>query len=786
MVSGLLKLMRKISEAIADSQDYSLVLGRIVTLLAESLEVDVCSVYEFDSKRQVLVLAATHGLNPDSVGKVTMRPGEGLTGCCYSQRSVVNIADPEHHPDFVFFPNTGEEKYQSFLGIPISVGGKCVGVLTLQSVDPEKFPVPVVDMARSLSPQLANLVLNAGVLSKLDTGVAISAEESSEKKSTPTMLAGVATNPGIAMGKAFKFKVRDLFNEVEHTNHDDEAKELEFFDEILKETREATLELEDRAVRIFSEADATIFNSHLMFLEDKALLDVIRNEIVEHRHSLEFSITVAYRKFEKKFLEMDNAFFRERLVDFKDVMLRLLESAKFSRRRQAESDEDTEFNLGEGKWILAADELLPSDLLRIPLDNISGIVCEKGGGTSHVAVLAKALDIPAMLGVRNLIRLIKDSDELLLDCHSEKLYINPDDSIVKQFSDLVQEEKEEEISGKSGEATTSEGHQIALRGNISLICETSLLEKYGADGIGLYRSEFLYMIREYLPSEDSQYNVFSSIIKSANGQSVIFRVLDVGGDKHLPYLELPNEDNPALGLRGIRLLLTRPDLFRPHLRAVLRAGVFGKLKIMFPMVANLEDLTGAVEMLELVERELHRENVPHTEDYEIGIMLEVPSAVFGLNTLIEHVDFMSIGSNDLQQYMFAFDRAGYINERNYNSFNPVFLKVLAGIGDCFAAYPTKSISLCGEMAGNPLAAPLLVGARIRELSMQPRSIPVVRSVLKNFSDKECTKLLHDAISLPTASDVVNMMERAFKEKEIDISTPSSIVTPGNLTRASAD
>jgi phosphoenolpyruvate-protein phosphotransferase len=646
--------------------------------------------------------------------------------------------------------------------------------LTLQSLEPEIFPVPVVDMARSLSPQLANLVLNAGVLSKLDTGTAVGTDEEPEKKTVPTILSGAATNSGLAMGQAFKFKVRNLFNEIEHTNHDDQSKELAFFDNILKETRKTTLELEDRAIRIFSEADAAIFNSHLMFLEDNALLDLIRGEIINHRHSLEFSILIAYRKFEKKFLQMDNAFFRERLVDFKDVMLRLLENAKFSRRRQAENDEDATVHLGEGKWILAADELLPSDLLRITLDNIAGIVCEKGGGTSHVAVLAKALNIPAMLGVRNLMRSINDSDELLLDCHSEKLYINPDDSIIKKFSDLVYDEEEEDTSGQSGDASTADGHQIMLRGNISLICETSLLEKYGADGIGLYRSEFLYMIREYLPSEESQYNVFSSIIKSAQDQSVTFRVLDVGGDKHLPYLELPNEENPALGLRGLRLLLTRPDLFRPHLRAILRAGVYGKLKIMFPMVANLEDLAGAIEILKLVEKELHRDDIPHTDDYEIGIMLEVPSAVFGLNTLIEHVDFMSIGSNDLQQYMFACDRAGYINERNYNSFNPVFLKVLAGIGECFAGYPDKSLSLCGEMAGNPLAAPLLVGARIREMSMQPRSIPMIRSVLKNFTDKECTELLDRSISMPTAADVVNMLEKVFNEKKINISPQSSV------------
>lgn len=779
MISGLLKLMRKISEAIAESQDYSLVLGRIVNLLADNLEVDVCSVYEFDSKRQALVLAATHGLNPDSVGLVSMKPGEGLTGNCYSKRAVINVSDPEQHPDYMFFPNTGEEKYHSFLGIPISVGGKCVGVLTLQRCIKEEFPTPVVDMARSLSPQLANLVLNAGVLTTLDRGVAQAQEPERLTKSGSKRLSGSATNPGVAKGLAFKFKVRDLFNEIEHTNHSDSDTELEFFDEILKQTREATLELEDRAVSVFSEADAAIFNSHLMFLEDKALMDMIRGEIVEHRHSLEFSIVVAYRKFERKFLQMDNAFFRERLVDFKDVMLRLLENAKFSRRRQIDSNANDTSTLGpgEGKWILAADELLPSDLLRIPLDNISGIVCEKGGGTSHVAVLAKALDIPAMLGVRNLMQTIKDTDELLLDCHSEKLYINPDKSILQQFSDLEQSKEEaEDESVKSGEAGTSDGGKVMLRANISLICETSLLNKYGADGIGLYRSEFLYMIREYLPSEDSQYKVFSSIMKASKKDSITFRVLDVGGDKHLPYLELPHEDNPALGLRGIRLLLTRPDLFRPHLRAILRAGVFGKLRIMFPMVANLEDLLAAIEMLERVEEELHRENIPHSEDYEVGIMLEVPSAVFGLDSLIQHVDFMSIGSNDLQQYMFAFDRAGYISERNYNAFNPVFLKVISGIGECFRSFPNKSLSLCGELAGNPLATPLLVGAGIRELSMQPRSIPMVRRVLKKFSVRECEDLVDRAIGMSTSAEVVIMMENIVNAKGIEVNQGPVIKT----------
>ncbi|MFA6102594.1 MAG: phosphoenolpyruvate--protein phosphotransferase [Victivallaceae bacterium] len=753
----LLTVLRNISEVIAKVEDSGEVLTKIVKILARNLDVDVCSVYEYDKDSNQLVLTATCGLNPEAVGRVMMAPGKGLTGTCFKNKEIINIENPAKHPDYIFFGNTGEEKLNSYMGVPLATGGRVVGVLTLQRQKQEPFSSSVVDMARSLSPQMANLMLNAGMLRSLASDTVSGHMEKGLKDSI--MLKGVAVNPGVARGEAFKFKTRDWLNEAEHETHNDHKKELELFETALARTRENTIKMETRALSMISEADASIFNAHLLFLEDKTILDEIKREIAIENHSLEFSIAIVFKRFEKKFLQLPDKTFRERLIDFKDVMLRLLESVKMLRNQLEDS---SLIETKSKQWILAAHELMPSDLLRLPIDNLSGIVCEKGGVTSHVAILAKAFEIPALLGVADIMSKVNNYDEIILDCHAEKVYINPPENIKAQFDDLLRASEAAETKIVEGPAITADGTGIALRANISLICETSLLKKYGAEGIGLYRTEFLFMIRDYLPGEDIQYDVFSKVVSESNGD-VTLRVLDVGGDKPLNYLNIPHEENPALGTRGIRLLMAHPDVLRTHLRAVLRAGKLGRIKILFPMISKLEEVHFVRAMLKEVEESLKREHIEYATDYLVGIMVEVPAVFIGLNKFIEYVDFVSIGTNDLQQYIFALER-GNNAESASDCLSPVFLQIMADIGAVFRARPEKGVSVCGEMAGNPLAVPLLIGAGIKDFSMPAKVIPLIKKTISVFSEKECRDLLQRALKMDSAGEVAAMQKSIFAVK----------------------
>lgn len=762
MEKKLLTLLRQISEIIAGSDDYQTVLATVVEVLSRNLKVDVCSVYVYDEGKNELILAATEGLRQQAVGNVKMKPGVGLTGESFKQREILNLIDPEQHPRFVFFKNTGEEKYKSFLSVPLNVAGRSVGMIVLQRITNERFSAAEIDVVNSLGPQLANLILNAQMLKALAAdGDGAKTRPGDRRHLEQTMLRGVAANDGLARGQTSIFKSVDHFHDVQPDSHADVDAEVALLERAIDLTKRNTVELERRALEMISEADAAIFNVHLMFLEDKAFINEIKKEIVERGHTAEYGLKRIFSLYGNRFAAMSAQVFREKEMDFKDVMSRLLETV---RNLRSGVIRETAQNVEGRDLILVTRELLPSDLMRLPIDGVAGIVCEKGGVTAHVAILAKALDIPALMGVKGACAAARDGDEAILDCHAELVYFRPVEQVKHQFKQMMEAGEELEKSADPNPALTTDDVEIALRANISLICEAALLERYGADGVGLYRTEFLYMIRDALPTEEAQYNVYSKILKEAGGRNVSIRVLDAGGDKPLPYLPVAQEENPALGNRGIRLLLERQDIFKTQLRAILRAGVHGPLTIMFPMVSGANELFNVLRVVSEVERELHARNVEHAENYRTGVMAEIPSAVFGLESIVKQVDMISVGSNDLVQYVFAADRGNELVADCYQPLHPTFLEVLRRIGEVMKSYPSKDLALCGEMAGNPLAVPFLIGAGIRELSMAPRQIPLIKSVIRSFSVAECEEILKRALSLKNPEAVVYLVKESLEDK----------------------
>ena len=748
MIDKLLNVLKLISKLIAENDDYNVIFPKIVTLLAGVLNVDVCSIYIYNKKNKKLILSATHGLNVSDSNQVEMKVGNGLTGHSFKKRKTLNINSPSKHPKYKHFEDIGEEEYNSYVSVPLIISNKCLGIIVLQRVSNNKFDSSTVDMLTSLSTQLANIILNANMLKELETQQLKRPELSKET----TILRGISANAGIATGVALLYTPNNYLEEITHSETTDKEKSLNLFEQAVKLTKQKTLELENKALSMITEADAAIFNVHLMFLEDHVLLNDIRNEISKNGHSVEFSIKVIYKKYQKKFAALDSPMFRERAMDLKDIMLRLVETVI-----ACTDNEDLLNNINkERKYVLVAQELLPSDLLRMPIENITGIVCEKGGLTAHIAILAKALGIPALLGVKDASKILTSKDELLLDCYAGLAHINPTDEIIKQFKDKKVDENKE-ITVDKTPCHTKDGTRIPVKGNVSLTSELDLLAKFGAEGIGLYRTEFMYMIRDHLPSEDAQYNVYSKIIKASPNNETTIRVLDIGGDKPLPYMHIEPEENPALGNRGIRLLLNNETIFKSHIRAILRAGVFGKIILLIPMISGTTDIIKVKEIIEIVKCELREEEIGFSENYQLAVMLEVPSAVMDLDNLIKEVDYMSIGSNDLLQYFFAMDRGTAEIAGEYTYLSPIFLGVLKHIGSKFENYPEKTLAICGEMAGDLKAIPFLLACGINELSMAPKFIPKAKEFIKSISIDESKELLKTAMQLKSSKDIEKLV-----------------------------
>ncbi len=758
MASKVLTIIKKISEIISENDDQKVILDRIADCLSVNLDSEVCSIYLHDEKSDELVLEATCGLNKASVGKIRLKAGDGITGHSFKQREIINISNPEKHPSFVFFKNSGEEKFKSFLSLPLVAAGRCVGVLNIQRISDKRFPPSVVDVVKSICIQLANLLLTSRMLEDLE------AEPEPEEKAASReqkIIRGMSVTPGIAVGHAVIIQTEDALKEIPEGSCTSPTKELIVLENALRAAKKETVELEQKAVSLISEADASIFNVHLMFLEDKMVTDFIRRKI-EDGFTLEYSLRLAYEEYQARFSRMPDPVFREKAADLEDVFLRLLRIVRAHKGAQEAVREDN----GIDRQIIVAEELLPSVLIRLPLDKIAGIACEKGGATAHIAILAKSLDIPLLMGVSGIMSETAEGDSLILDCHSEIAYVRPAPHVSERFMEAQRHVLQVESEIDRRPASTADGRRIPVRANISLVSETSMLPKYGAEGIGLYRTEFLFMIRDHMPSEDVQSRVYLKICKSTRGEPVTIRVLDIGAEKSLPYVDLPHEDNPALGWRGVRVLLSKRDLFKSQLRAILTSSAGADIRILFPMVSVSSEVLAIRQILSEVEHELHTAKIPHNEKYSTGIMIEVPSAVIALDELIRYADFMSIGSNDLFQYTFAADRTNVHVAGFIKPFHPAFLKMLGQIGETFSKYPGKTLSLCGELAGNPYATPFLVGAGIHELSMSFSQMAAVKKVIRSMTMAECRRMLAEAVSFDNPESVICLVKQKLADKNL--------------------
>ncbi len=566
---------------------------------------------------------------------------------------------------------------------------------------------------------------------------------------------GIPASYGVAIGPAFLYERAAL--EIECRAIEDPAAELARL-AVAQETARQELQLVfEKALAESGEEQAEIFKAQTMMLDDPELVGAVKKIVENDLTNVESALHDTVENYAGMLEALDDEYLSARALDIRDVgsrMLRILMGVA----------ESPTAGLTQPSIIIARD-LTPSDTILLDKTFVLGFCTSKGGATSHTAILARSLGIPAVVGAGKKVRKVKDGTSMILDGDTGEVVIKPDEATLAEY--LIRQEAFVRIKSKAAKvadqpAVTLDGHRVEVVANIGSVEGARSALDAGAEGVGLLRSEFLYLERNSLPSEEEQYKSYKTIADAFGQMPVILRTLDVGGDKEIPYIDMPPEDNPFLGVRAIRLCLARPQLFKPQLRAALRAGYGNNLKLMFPMVATVDEVVKARALLEECRRELKAEGLPTADEMEIGIMIEIPAAAIMADQLAEVVDFFSIGTNDLSQYTLAADRTNAHVAEIAAGFQPAVFRLIKQVIDAAHA-KGKWVGLCGEMAGELLAIPILLGLGLDEFSMVPRAIPHAKWLIGRLSVERAQAIAAEALRLPTAADVAALMRRVLDE-----------------------
>ena len=750
-------ILKSVTDSILNHEEVGSILNKTVSLISQKLKVESCSIYTYDRQNNCLLLTASEGFSSKAIG-LKMMLNEGITGHVFSSRRQVNMAHPEKHPSYKYFKKTGEERFHSYLGIPMMAGNSCVGVLNIQSAKKSRFHEDIADLAINLASQLAIVVANA------DIEKVFSDHSSSKKEKTHHQLGvndipikGVSISKGAVSAPVFLLKSDDFWKNIEMRIVKDTEKEVEKLLAAIESAKKETIQIQERASEVFIEADASIFFAQLLFLEDPNFVSDIKDGIKSNNIEAASSVKVTVEKYMDKFRSSNDVQLQERVIDLMDIGLRIVHFLIDSNKSLYPTDDK--------KMIFVGEDIMPSDLMRVSTDNILGIACAYGGSTSHAAILSRSLAIPAVLGIDNLMENCSTGDQMLIDGDEGLVVINPSKSTLKNYRERLDHSSlQVDLHDYSQPSVTQDKKRIQVMGNICMVSDIKQLQKYQNDGVGLYRSEFMYMIHENFPSENEQYRIYRSIAKMANPNPVTMRVLDVGGDKPLKYFEHPDETDPMLGFRSIRILLKHREIFEPHLRAMLRAGQRGNIKILFPMVAHYEDILAVKEVLSEIMADLRSWYGNNFTLPPIGAMVEMPSTVWQIKSILNEVDFVSIGTNDLVQYMFAVDRGNGSVSKYFKPMHPIIISALQHIIKT-AKRMKKGVSVCGEIAGNPLYTPILLGLGLTEMSMPPQAIGQIKKTIASMQIKDCRALVKELLKMQTESDVYNAVTAFMSDRK---------------------
>ena len=575
------------------------------------------------------------------------------------------------------------------------------------------------------------------------------------------MISGIPASPGIVFGKALVLKEEKIVLDMQKIKDSQVEEEIARF----YAGREAAVEqlnsIKERAYQSLGEEKAAIFEGHLMILEDEELEEEIIDYLRSNHVNAAVATNVVIDQQVAILSEIDDEYLKERAGDIRDIGNRLIKNILGMHI----------VDLGEinEEAILVAYDLTPSETAQLNLDKVLGFVTDIGGRTSHTSIMARSLELPAIVGTNNVTELVNTGDFLILDALNNVVYVNPSQEDIQRLKALqakLADEKAELAKLKDLPALTLDGHRVDVVANIGTIRDIEGAERNGAEGVGLYRTEFLFMDRDQLPTEEEQFIAYKDVVEAMNGNLVILRTMDIGGDKELPYLDLPKEMNPFLGWRAIRIALDRREILNAQLRAVLRASAYGKLAVMFPMIISVEEIRELKSVIEELKVELRNEGKAFDENIQIGVMVETPSAAVNAKFLAKEVDFFSIGTNDLTQYTLAVDRGNELISHLYNPMSPSVLSLIKQVIDASHA-EGKWTGMCGELAGDEHATVLLLGMGLDEFSMSAISVPRIKKLIRNVNYQDAKLLAEKALQQPTAAEIERLVIDFLAEKALN-------------------
>ena len=709
-------LLRRLREIMAEQASAQARLDRLVALIAANMVAEVCSIY-LRRAGKTFELFATEGLNREAVHRTRLREGEGLVGLAAETAEPVNLSDAPGHPRFAYRPETGEDPFRSFLGVPIVRGGQVYGVLTVQNRAPRQYDEEEVEALQTVAMVLAEVVAHGKLfdIAELD--------EPALRGDKPIAFKGEGLSEGVAVGRVVLHEPRV---KVDRMIADDPPAELQRLESALERMREAVDRMLDSSELDLTGESREVIEAYRLFVQDQGWRQKLR-DAVRTGLTAEAAVERVQDELRLRVIRAGDSLLRDRLHDFEDLARRL------QRQLQGEPGaRDLPPNA-----VLVGRAMGPAELLDYGRENLVALILEDVAATSHVAIVARSMRLPLVSGVEGIVDAARAGDTVAIDGETGEAQLRAPDEIVRAFEArrVLRDQRVARIAAvRDLPAVTRDGVHVQLMMNAGLLLDMPHLTESGADGIGLFRTELQFMIGEAMPRLADQIRFYSRVIDAAGDKPVVFRTLDLGGDKILPYGRWDREENPALGWRAIRIALDRPALLRYQIRALLAASEGRVLRLLLPMVSNVAEFNSARA---LIDRELERArllSLPLPRQMLVGAMLEVPALMFMLPQILRSADFVSIGSNDLLQFMFAVDRTNPRVARRYDALNPATLTLIRQIVRS-AAEANGEVSLCGEMAGRPLEAMALIGLGLRTLSMQPANIGPVKMMIRSIDSR---------------------------------------------------
>jgi len=739
-------ILRRLREIMAEPGDGQSRLDKIVRQISGLMVAEVCSIY---LKRQdgSLELFATEGLRKEVVHNTRLMRGEGLVGRCAELAVPINEPDAQHHPAFSYRPETGEEIYHSMLAVPILRGGTVLGVLVVQNRTRREYSDEDVEVLLTTAMVVAEHIVSGAV-----AGAGAAAELA---RSLTGVIRGEPISEGIALGHVVLHEPRVVVTKLLAEDIDTELQRLESAIHKLRMSLDELL-----SVEALSQAGdhREVLEAYRMFANDRGWVRRMEAAIREGL-TAEAAVERVHNATRTRMLRQNDPYWRERLRDLDDLsarLLRILAGRTTAAREGFQLPADT---------ILVARTMGPAELLDYDRSKLRGLIIEEGSGQSHVAIVARALDLAAVGQARGIVERVSTGDPVIVDAETGDIHLRPSAEVVAAYSDKVRfraRRQRQYQALRDLPTVTRDGERISLLINAGLLVDIPHLAESGAEGIGLFRTELQFMISSTLPRRDKQTETYRQIMDGAAGKPVVFRSLDIGGDKVLPYLRQPKEENPALGWRAIRIALDRPGLFRTQIQALIRAAAGRELRIMIPMVSTVSEIEAAKGLINREVENMERRGVPRPAKLHLGAMIEVPSILYELDALMPHVDFVSVGSNDLLQFLFAADRS---NAHVGHRYDPLSVSALKALKQVIRAGNKHGVpvTLCGEMAGRPLEAMALIGLGYRTISMAPASIGPVKTMILSLNAGKVTGLMDELLQSKSGSIRSELQEFARAE-----------------------